>query len=80
MGHMLRATSVTSKRNGIGIALRPLKETHWFFFPSQTIVRQTQYLRRSLRTRFRNEFLHELNESVCACFRDGIIEGYTDAC
>jgi hypothetical protein len=67
--------------NYIVVALRTLVSCGLIvFFPSQLFLRETQYLRRSLRTRFRNEFFHELNEIVCVCFRDGIIEGYTDAC
>src|SRR6267142_3040252 len=34
---------------------------------------------RRLRTRFRHEFLHELNQRVRVSFRDSIIEGCTDA-
>ena len=36
-------------------------------------------LHRRLRTRFRHEFLHELNQGVCVSFRDSIIEGCADA-
>jgi len=40
---------------------------------------QTQYLCRCLRTRFRQEFLHKLNEDVYVSFCNGIIKGYADA-
>ena len=69
-------------RNNIVVALsEPIDSSKMtLFFFQTTIVRRTKYLRRSLRSRFRNEFLHVLNENVCVCFGDGIIEGYTDTC